>query len=662
MRPPVFTGEDRVKVPEPLTEQPPADRYCDLVLTGGVASGVVYPWAILELARCFRFRNIGGTSVGAMAATLAAAAEYGRRNGKDRGFEVLRLLPGALAEELPDGRTRMLSLFQPSPQGRRLFGLFVALVRKFGEPAGGERATVRELLWSVARAYAAEALVGACLGGSVAAVLGGQESKIALLISAVLGAVVSVLYAIRSEVRDGIIRNDMGLCRGSTVTDGNTASVADKEIEEPGIVQWLHKGIQQAAGLELDDQPLTFRDLWCAPTFPGAAVQAREPQAKMDRSINLQLITTNVTHGRPYRLPFEDETSRLYFCPKELAPFFPAKVMEALLNASIPYAPRSDSDPPVEVGAGLLEMPGGGMPIVVAARLSLSFPILFSAVPLYAIDYEMQKGSRLLKRCWFSDGGICSNFPIHLFDAAIPRWPTFGMWLGKRSPFRKLPVWLPDKREQGRGDSWQRFDIDDSGTPRYTGEGTPTPFGMFGGFLLALGVSAKDWQDRSVMRMPHVRNRVARLALKPGEGELNIAMSRANILSMAHTYGTGAGKRLVRRFASPVGARPSRAWTQHRMVRVQTLLHGLRGLLRGVAAAAEGSAHTVPVRATIEAAATANRTDRLPRTEQLTAAQSEALLATLDAVCRLEAAFEAETRPLGERLRPEPELRTQPPL
>ena len=69
--------------PEPLdaAKQPPIDRYCDLVLTGGVTDGVIYPWAVLELARAYRFKNIGGTSVGAMAAAVTAAAEYAR--GKD---------------------------------------------------------------------------------------------------------------------------------------------------------------------------------------------------------------------------------------------------------------------------------------------------------------------------------------------------------------------------------------------------------------------------------------------------------------------------------------------------------------------------------------------------------------------------------------------------
>lgn len=32
----------------------PPDRFCDLVMKGGITSGVVYPLAILELARSFR--------------------------------------------------------------------------------------------------------------------------------------------------------------------------------------------------------------------------------------------------------------------------------------------------------------------------------------------------------------------------------------------------------------------------------------------------------------------------------------------------------------------------------------------------------------------------------------------------------------------------------
>ena len=31
-----------------------------------------------------------------------------------------------------------------------------------------------------------------------------------------------------------------------------------------------------------------------------------------------------------------------------------------------------------------------------------------------------------LRRSEFSDGGICSNFPIHFFDACVPSRPTSG--------------------------------------------------------------------------------------------------------------------------------------------------------------------------------------------------------------------------------------------
>ncbi|MEN3033093.1 hypothetical protein PWG68_20400, partial [Chromobacterium amazonense] len=88
---------------------------------------------------------------------------------------------------------------------------------------------------------------------------------------------------------------------------------------------------------------------------------------------------------------------------------------------------------------------------------SLSFPLLISAVPLHepsrrerrceptapAADPEHNVADSMegltsagqacgpvitaFRICWFSDGGISSNFPIHLFDAALPRWPTFAI-------------------------------------------------------------------------------------------------------------------------------------------------------------------------------------------------------------------------------------------
>ncbi len=54
-------------------------------MKGGITSGVVYPRALTELAGRYRFRSVGGSSAGAIAAAMAAAAEYGRdRGGFDR--------------------------------------------------------------------------------------------------------------------------------------------------------------------------------------------------------------------------------------------------------------------------------------------------------------------------------------------------------------------------------------------------------------------------------------------------------------------------------------------------------------------------------------------------------------------------------------------------
>ena len=94
------------------SQEPPLDRYCDVVMKGGVTDGVVYPWAVMELAQHYRFQSIGGTSVGAVAAALTAASEYSRRYGSVNGFnKVLREVPLGLAELQGSGQTKLFSLF-----------------------------------------------------------------------------------------------------------------------------------------------------------------------------------------------------------------------------------------------------------------------------------------------------------------------------------------------------------------------------------------------------------------------------------------------------------------------------------------------------------------------------------------------------------------------
>ncbi len=48
-------------------------RHCDVVMKGGITSGIVYPPAVCELAQDYRFECVGGTSAGAIAAGRSVA-------------------------------------------------------------------------------------------------------------------------------------------------------------------------------------------------------------------------------------------------------------------------------------------------------------------------------------------------------------------------------------------------------------------------------------------------------------------------------------------------------------------------------------------------------------------------------------------------------------
>src|SRR4051794_13522651 len=106
-----------------MSERPtiPPTRYCDLVMKGGITSGVVYPLAACELAKGYRFKNIGGTSAGAIAAAATAAAELGRASATG-GFTLLRTLPAFLGTK-PGGAPypNLFYFFQPQAGTKPLF-------------------------------------------------------------------------------------------------------------------------------------------------------------------------------------------------------------------------------------------------------------------------------------------------------------------------------------------------------------------------------------------------------------------------------------------------------------------------------------------------------------------------------------------------------------
>ncbi|HEY8360887.1 MAG TPA: hypothetical protein VIL30_25795 [Ramlibacter sp.] len=664
--------------PRPVREQPPADRFCDLILNGGVASGVVYPWAIVELARHFRFRRIGGNSVGAMAAALAAAAEYGRCNGNPEALEPLRRVPLELASE-ERGDTLMLRLFQPAAGVRRMFASFVVAVRHLNAPRRVPLAgllTIRDVLgvyglarWLLlatlallapallqvahpvpwiallaaavlafdaldaaashrVRAIALAVLLGVlALAHLVASLVAGPLPLLALFGAPVAVLGLAYVFQLRGEFR-ALADNGWGLCSGKAQPG------ADGQAREQALVEWLHEGIQRSAGREQEDRPLTFADLWSAPRF-GAAT---DPQAE---SISLEMFSTNVTLGRPVTWPLRDPNARLFFRRDEWERIFPAKLVAAAWNAAKPYAPASSGDPPAtpERRETYREIPEGNLPIAIAARMSLSFPLLFSCVPVHAVDYEQPDKQRELRKCLLTDGGLCTNFPVHLFDSAHPQWPTFGMMLSRRiSQHDTGPVWLPELHLQGRSDNWTRS------VPGAAVGPEPGPLGGLFGLLFGMASSAVEWNDNLTSRLPHVRNRVLRLALRNGEGQLNIAMPGRLILQMADEYGTRGGLKLAERF---VPARPGDCplmWREHLYVRAINQLRALREHLRGYGVAVTARGFGRPLRDILRGAVSEQplREKDHPGTPgaMLTEEQAKALQGAVDAVAALERSLE----------------------
>jgi hypothetical protein len=318
--------------------------------------------------------------------------------------------------------------------------------------------------------------------------------------------------------------------------------------------------IQSLSGQE--GRPLLFNDLWQAPRY--------EDEPVTDRTLSLAMITTGVSHHEPRSLPLTG--SRFWFRADEFSALFPKSVVDWMIE--------QDSAPLTIGGAVYHRLPGDGqLPVIVAARMSLSFPILISAVPLYegaswsrsdnprpsldqpesaesilttsdALATGGTPGAKLptaVRRCWFSDGGISSNFPIHLFDAALPRWPTFAIDLtyseaddsetgdsetggGPGAPI----IFLPKENNQG----WQR---------RYSEFATTSGLGELAKFLFAIIATMQNWRDLLQSRAPGHRDRIVHVALSPDEGGMNLDMSQ-DVLDRIADKGTAAGEELATKF------------------------------------------------------------------------------------------------------------------
>ena len=636
----------------------PVDRFCDLVMKGGITSGIVYPPAICKLAQEYRFKNIGGTSAGAIAAVLTAAAEYRRRkNGSLKGFELLASVPDLLKTDDESGKSRLLRLFQPDKACGRLFKILECSLN-----AGGTFRRIGYLVLGCLLSYWSATAISIALTFWV---YWGSRSEWTTGLFLLLCLPILMGLRIYWDVTRNVVNNNYGLCRGLTT----------RSRYGEALTPWLHELIQKVADLP-PDAPLTFRDLWDAPGFPPDSMRAPAGPSGPVRSIDLQMFTTNLSHGRPYIFPHIEPTCRLFFNTGELAPYLPDPVLRWMDAKGIDYTDQTrsvPSNPPVSdaVAKGLKEIPGpGDLPVLLATRMSLSFPILFSAVPLWAIDYEDPKGHRKFRRCLFSDGGISSNFPVHLFDGLLPQWPTFGISLEPALP--SLPdslIFLPHAYNEGIADRWLRFDQAKRSASR------------LGGFVSSIMSTMQNWNDNTLSRMPGVRDRVVRLRLKPDEGGLNLNMPPKIIDAIAER-GSEAGQVLIKRFLAPSDSPavpgdlgdasdpipPSSlerrhywtGWNNQRWVRLDVLMRTLADKSAGLG---RSLGEHVPHALSYEDLLNHARREAPPgHNAPLTDDQAKALNALIQAMDAVSQTFDANARQYENAQTPNPDLRVRPSL
>jgi hypothetical protein len=382
------------------------------------------------------------------------------------------------------------------------------------------------------------------------------------------------------------------------------------------------------------------------------------------------MFSTNLAHGRPYIFPFAvpdgkptrfRDRDRLFFNLEALKPYLPDDVLAWMKEHGKPYRldeDRKGKDPDEQeaVKKGLLELPDPkNFPVLLAARMSLSFPFLFSAVPLWAINYDAPRGERHFHHCWFSDGGISSNFPIHLFDGLVPLWPTFGINLEPKIDGRD-PVFLPMKYTQGYGERWNLFDEKDNLAAR------------FGGFLSSIVAAMQNWNDNSLARMPGVRDRIARVRLNENEGGLNLDME-ASIIQNITKRGEQAAEQLISHYAPQrAGGSQAKGWDEQRFVRLCALLKMLEARAPGILHALDAHcAHatdfdTLIARATQSNGGNGAQEPPAGFEKPLTPEQAKALQDAKGALKRLMKTLGDPSTQSVFRAIPEPELRVRPPL
>lgn len=583
---------------------------CDIVMAGGVTSGIVYPGAISKISKRYSFQAIGGTSVGAITAAVTAAAEYGRRTGKNpRSFDGIAAIPEELGQTMCDGHSRLFHLFSPDIRTRPLFNIAVAFIMKSSNMGVRRRLCTlggvvlgAPVIWGPAIVIQSVGVwQGITLWSSgywFSAVLSSLMSILASGLTFGLGV---ALMFYKRWLPD-LCRNNFGLCLGKEQYNQAASSRPSNAVE--ALTPWIHHKIQTAAGLKFEDDPLTFGDLWRAPRRGAGDAIKNEVQTaesawhpeSAPRSIEVAMQTSDISRNRALQLPFIESLSPLYVEVATLKKYFPPEVVTCMVNASA-KRPIDHIDKRLDLPAGVIRIPlPEDIPLVFAARLSLSFPILLSAFPMKAPDYaSIENGKIPLADVWFSDGGLTSNMPIHFFDAPLPAHPTFGLnligvkqSLGHRPESEHTDYEYPDHsmRAQTRSPNERLVQLGSNRRLPIQYRALDTHSGL-GAFVECLFNTARCWSDYQNLLAPGTRDRVVHIGLVDGEGGLCLDMS-AEVIRKLNDRGIQAGAAIRNLFdpAADAGCTDSSSphpFAAHRWIRMRNTVAAAEDYVRRLA-------------------------------------------------------------------------------
>jgi hypothetical protein len=504
---------------------------CDIVMNGGWAGALIHPAAVVELARKYSFRGIGGSAIGAFCAAATAAAELGRTS-KGGGFNRLKSVLEWIATQEPGhADINLFELLKPDRTTRPYYHCLRAGLNK--NLPGAAAAIGVEGVRRFPFLGALAALPGVLLG--ISAFFAGTlwltllwlvAGLIVFLTLPPLAALLKVVIGAGKAVR----KNSFGICSGTS-----------------DLTPWIISTLDTLAGKAEKDDLLTFGDLW-GTTDP-----------TQERRIDLRLTASDLSLGLPVRLPFEDQPQPrvdeiYYFREEELARYFPAAVVKALVR-------KSRQNQYYRRVSGYLPLPEpADIPVAFAVRLAVGMPLLMSAVPLYrARRVRVRNKLRWqMKRCWITGGGVTGSQHIHTFDDPLPTRPTFSIHLAP-------VVREGDDRLEWKKGIWVQNLIDQQGPILWQG------FDNWKGFMRAAAYVSRNWQSNAMLQTPGFKERMAVVKIAPAHTGLYPRFDREAVSDLMRLGAHAAGQ-LIERFAVGKTSQRHVSWDAHRWIRFRSTM------------------------------------------------------------------------------------------